>query len=165
MGDVHQIGTSKASHARLLEQWIVEIISQHPDKAVAERWTEMARETAVKFPGPPSPSQTEINLNNLLSLSADDKDVVLNELERFIGSYFDDVRQQLMQIHAELLGLGKHFLYYFKIFNFSATFSPTVLLPIYGPLCYTLNGVFRVTKNADSTFFVYFLLCYKQCLM
>jgi len=107
MGDVHQIGTSKASHARLLEQWIVEIISQHPDKAVAERWTEMARETAVKFPGPPSPSQTEINLNNLLSLSADDKDVVLNELERFIGSYFDDVRQQLMQIHAELLGLQK----------------------------------------------------------
>ncbi len=107
MGDVHQIGTSKASHARLLEQWIVESISQHPNKAVAERWAQMARETATKFPGPPPPSQTEINLNNLHSLSPNDKEVVLNELERFIGSYFDDVRQQLMQVHGELLALQK----------------------------------------------------------
>jgi len=107
MGDVHQIGTSKASHARLLEQWMVETISQHPNKAVAARWAELARETAVKFPGPPSPSQTEINLNDLQSLSEDDKAVVLNELERFIAGYFDDVRQQLMQVHAELLGLQK----------------------------------------------------------
>lgn len=107
MGDVHHIGTSKASHARLLEQWIVESISRHPNKAVAARWAEMARETAVKFPGPPPPSQTEINLNNLQSLTPDDKAVVLNELERFIGSYFDDVRQQLMLVHAELLALQK----------------------------------------------------------
>ena len=107
MGDVHQIGTSQASHARLLEQWIVETISQHPNKAVAKRWSEMARETAVKYPGPTTPSQTEINLSGLQSLSTDDKEVVLNELERFIGSYFDDVRQQLIQVHAELLGLQK----------------------------------------------------------
>lgn len=73
MSNVHQIATSKESHARLLEQWIVE---QHPNKVVAARWAELAKETAVKFPGPPSPSQTEINLNSLESLSTDNKEVV-----------------------------------------------------------------------------------------
>jgi len=107
MGDVHQIGTSKASHARLLEQWIVETISQHPNEAVAARWAEMARTTAHKFPGPPSPSQSEIDLSSLQSLSVDDKEHVLNELERFMSGYFDDVRQQLMLVHGELLALQK----------------------------------------------------------
>jgi len=107
MGDVHQIGTGKAVQARLLEKWIVEIISQHPNEAVAKRWAEMAKETAAKFPGPPVPSQAEIDLNNLQFLSADDKEHVLNEVERFMQGYFDDVRQQLMQVHAELLGLQK----------------------------------------------------------
>jgi len=107
MGDVHQIGTSTASHARLLEQWIVETISQHPDKAIATRWAQMARETAVKFPGPPMPSQADIDLNGLQSLTAADKEHVINELERFMGGYFDDVRQQLMQVHTELLKLQK----------------------------------------------------------
>ena len=107
MGDVHKIATSRESRARLLEQWIAETISQHPDKVVAARWAEMAKETAVKFPGPPSPSQTEINLNCLETLSTNDKEVVLDELERFMSSYFDDVRQQLMRVHAELLRLQK----------------------------------------------------------
>jgi len=107
MGDVHQIGTNKASQTRLLEQWIIETISQHPNESVAKRWTEMARETARKFPGPPSPSQSEIDLTGLQSISAVDKEHVLNELEQFMNGYFDDVRQQLMLVHTELLGLQK----------------------------------------------------------
>jgi len=107
MGDVHQLGTSKDSHARLLERWVVETIEQHPDKAVVKRWSQMARETVHKFPGPPTPSQAEIDLSNLASLSPADKQFVLNELDRFISGYFVDVQQQLMQVHAELLKLQK----------------------------------------------------------
>lgn len=107
MGDIHQIGTSKEAHARLLEKWIVETIAKHPDKSVAERWSAMAQETARKFPGPPTPTQAAIDLSGLASMSAEDKEHVLNELERFMVGYFDDVRQQLMQVHGELLKLQK----------------------------------------------------------
>ncbi len=107
MDNVHHLRTSTDSQARLLEQWITEIISEHPDAMVAKRWTEMARDTARKFPGPPIPSQTELNLNDIESLSEQDKERVFSEVEAFVGSYFNDVRQQLMQVHGELLGLQK----------------------------------------------------------
>jgi len=107
MDNVHHLRTSTDSHARLLEQWITETIAQHPDTFVATRWAEMARETARKFPGPPEPSKTELNLTDLDSLSGEDRERVITEVDAFVGSYFDDVRQQLMQVHAELLRLQK----------------------------------------------------------
>ena len=107
MDNVHHLRTSTDSQARLLEQWITETISQHPDERVAARWSEMARETARKFPGPPVPSKTDIDLNDMQSLSDRDKERVFAEVEAFVGSYFDDVRQQLMQVHGELLRLQK----------------------------------------------------------
>ena len=107
MDNVHHLRTSTDSHARLLEQWITETISQHPDEYVAGRWSEMARETARKFPGPPAPSKTDIDLRDLQSLSDSDRERVFVEVETFVSSYFDDVRQQLMQVHGELLGLQK----------------------------------------------------------
>jgi len=107
MGDVHQLTPSANAQARLLEQWITEITSQHPDKLVAKRWSELARSTARKFPGPPAPSRAEIDLDHLSALSDDDKQRVLNEVEQFVASYFDDVRKQLMLVHNELLTLQK----------------------------------------------------------
>lgn len=108
MGDIHQLHTGASSQARLLEQWITEITSQHPDKAIAERWTELARVTAQKFPGPPLPNRTQIELDQLNKLSADDKHHVVNEIEQFITSYMNDVRLQLMEVHRELLSLQKN---------------------------------------------------------
>lgn len=107
MGDVHQLRTGANSQARLLEKWIVEITSQHPDETVAKRWSELARETARKFPGPPVPTQAEMDLDQLASLSTADKEQVFFEMERFISGYFEDVRQQLMEVHKELLSLQK----------------------------------------------------------
>lgn len=107
MDNVHHLRTSTDSQARLLEQWITETISHHPDKYVAARWAQMARETARKFPGPPTPSRTDIDLNHLQSLSGADKERLFAEVDAFVGSYFDDVRQQLMQVHGELLRLQK----------------------------------------------------------
>lgn len=108
MGDIHQLHTSAGSQARLLELWITEITSKHPDKAVAKRWTELARGTAQKFPGPPLPNRTQIELDQLNQLPADDKQQVVNEIEQFITSYMNDVRSQLMDVHRELLSLQKN---------------------------------------------------------
>lgn len=107
MDNVHHLRTSTDSQARLLEQWITETIAHHPDEYVAARWSEMARETARKFPGPPAPTKSDINLDELQSLTDGDKERVFSEVEAFIGSYFDDVRQQLMQMHGEMLKLQK----------------------------------------------------------
>lgn len=108
MDNVHHLRTSTDSNARLLEQWITEIISKHPDAYVAARWSEMARETARKFPGPPAPTKTELDLSDLESLSEADRERVFTVVNSFVGSYFDDVRQQLMQVHGELLKLQKN---------------------------------------------------------
>jgi len=107
MGDIHHLHTSADSQARLLEQWIVETIADYPNREVADRWAEMARKTALKFPGPPSPTQTDIDLDNLDSLTPEDREKVITEVQQFVASYFDDVRQQLMQVHGELLQLQK----------------------------------------------------------
>lgn len=107
MDNVHHLRTSADSQARLLEQWITETIAQHPDAYVASRWAEMARETARKFPGPPAPSKTELNISELDSLTDKDRERVIAEVDLYVGSYFDDVRQLLMQVHSELLTLQK----------------------------------------------------------
>jgi len=107
MGDIHHLNTDTNTQARLLEQWITSMIATHPDEEVAQRWLEMAKDTARKFPGPPTPTQTEIDLSHIDSMSDEDKSNVLNEVERFMSGYFDDVRQQLMQVHTELLTLQK----------------------------------------------------------
>lgn len=107
MGNIHHLRTGAESQSRLLEKWITQIIREHPDQRVAERWAELARETARKFPGPPSPSRSEINLDSISGLSDEEKVQVMNEVEHFISCYFDDVRTQLMSVHSELLKLQK----------------------------------------------------------
>ena len=107
MGDIHHLRTGAESQTRLLEKWITQIIREHPDPLVAERWAELARETARKFPGPPSPTRSEINLDSVSGLSDVEKKQVMDEVEHFISGYFDDVRTQLMAVHSELLKLQK----------------------------------------------------------
>jgi len=107
MGNIHHLRTGAESQSRLLEQWITQIIREHPDPLVAQRWAELARETARKFPGPPSPSRSEINLDSVSGLSDLEKKQIMDEVEHFISCYFDDVRTQLMSVHSELLKLQK----------------------------------------------------------
>jgi len=107
MGDVHHLRTSSDTQARLLEQWITQTIAEHPDAKIAQRWAELAQVTARKFPGPPTPSKSELDLSGVSFNSDEDKANALSEVEAFISSYFDDVRQQLMQVHGEMLKLQK----------------------------------------------------------
>lgn len=105
MGNIHYLSTPVDAQARLLEQWIAHTIARHTDKAVARRWMEMASETARKYPGPPRPSQPELAM--LSDMDADQREAVLDAVQAYLESYFNDVRGQLMSIHGDMLRLQK----------------------------------------------------------
>jgi len=107
MGNIHQIPTDATAHARLLEQLVSASIASHPDSEVARRWTDMAKETLARYPGPPLPSQAELNLDGISQLSAEDRDAVMVSVTAWLENYFNDVRAQLMDVHRDLLSLQK----------------------------------------------------------
>lgn len=107
MGEVHHLSTNADSQSRLLELWITEIIAQHPDEQVARRWSELATQSAIKFPGIPTPSQPEIDLSTLTTLSEEQRDQVFNVVQEFMSCYFIDVRAQVMDMHSEILKTQK----------------------------------------------------------
>jgi len=107
MGKIHQIPTDATAHARLLEQLVSESIASHPDAEVAQRWSSMARDTLARFPGPPLPSQPDLNLQSVAGLDAADREALMVAVSDWLDSYFNDVRAQMMLIHRDLLSLQK----------------------------------------------------------
>ena len=107
MGDIHQIPTDATAHARLLEQLVSASIASHPDPEVARRWSEMAKHSLRRFPGPPIPSQPELNLDSLAGLSDADREALIVSVSAWLESYFNDVRSQMMDVHRDLLSLQK----------------------------------------------------------
>ncbi|MFK7860739.1 MAG: hypothetical protein AB8B64_18120 [Granulosicoccus sp.] len=84
-----------------------DMIAQHPDAEVARRWTEMARKTMGRYPGPPMPTHPVLDLDSVEGLSASQASAVHKLTERWLQSYFEDVRDQLMKVHGDLLKLQK----------------------------------------------------------
>ncbi len=107
MGDIHYLPTGESVQARLLEKHVQKTISGHPNQAVAKRWNEMAQASLKKYPGPPDPSQPVLELNMLAHLSDEERDEVVDAVQAYLESYFDDVRQQLINMHSDLLRLQK----------------------------------------------------------
>ena len=107
MGTVHQLPAAADAQARLLERLVNEMIAQHPDPEVARRWAEMARDTIARYPGPPIPSLPVLDLDGVEGLSAGQASAIHNVTQRWLESYFEDVRQQLMKMHNDLLRLQK----------------------------------------------------------
>jgi len=107
MGDIHYLSTPSDAQGRLLEQWIAQTIAEHADADVARRWMELASETARKYPGPPTPSQATLELGMLADLGEQQRVAVLDAVQSYLESYFNDVRGQLMSMHADMLRLQK----------------------------------------------------------
>jgi len=105
MGSLHEFPTSAGAQTRLLEQWIKDSIAAHPNSQVAELWSEMAMETLARFPGPPLPSQSHLNLHTSLELTDEHKGQLLESTRQWMESYFSDVHAQLILMHTELLKL------------------------------------------------------------
>ena len=107
MGDIHYLPTARASSARLLERVVREAIARHPDPRVAACWSEMARTSIARWPGPPSPSRSRLELDFDDALDAEQRRRLLVALDRWMESYFDDGREQMMEMHGEMLALQR----------------------------------------------------------
>lgn len=107
MGSVHQLPTDADAHARLLEQLVTELIGQHPDPLVAQHWASMASETLSRYPSPPQPTQTVLDLDQIEGLTGDQISQLHALTQSWLLSYFNDVRAQLMSVHRDFLLLQK----------------------------------------------------------
>jgi len=107
MGDIHYLPTGETAQARLLEKHIRKTISSHPDQKVARRWNELAQASLKKYPGPPMPSQSVLDLDMLSRLSDEEREEVVDAVQGYLESYFEDVRQQLIKMHSDMLRLQK----------------------------------------------------------
>ncbi len=107
MGTLHQLPTDNNAHVRVLQRLVNDVISQHPDSAIASRWMIMAEQTLACYPGPPLPSQPLLNLSDVEGLSAEQVELIHTSCEDWMQSYFTDVLGQLMSVHADFLKLQK----------------------------------------------------------
>ncbi len=107
MGSVHHLPTAASAHARLLEQLVCETISRHPDQQVANAWAAMARQSIGRYAHPPMPSQPLLDLDSVKGLSPDQIRQLQDLTQFWLESYLKDVRNQLMNIHQDLLALQK----------------------------------------------------------
>ena len=105
MGDIRYLPSARENAARLLERAVNEAIARHPDPDVATRWSALARGTIARWPGPPSPTFARLELD--AGLDEAGRERLLGLLERWIESYFGDVRDQLMEMHGEMLSLQR----------------------------------------------------------
>ena len=105
MGDIRYLPSARENASRLLERAVGEAIARHPDPEVAARWSAMARETIARWPGPPSPTRARLELEPGLEDAR--RAELLAVIERWIESYFGDVRDQLMEVHGEILALQR----------------------------------------------------------
>lgn len=107
MGDIHHFPRTRNTETRLLEKLIDETISAHSDSRVAERWSGMAKKTFARYPGPPMPSQSMLDIDGIEGLDEEQRLCLLNALQQWLDSYFNDVNTQLLQVHGDLLVLQK----------------------------------------------------------
>ena len=107
MGSIHQLPTSAGVHARLLRQLVKDTIDNHPDKHVAKAWADMAQQSLARYPGPPLPTHPILDLDEIDELSGIQKQQIETLTKRWLEHYFADVRDQLMNVHRDLLVLQR----------------------------------------------------------
>ena len=107
MADIRYLPTARETSARLLERVVSEAIARHPDPGVARRWARMARESVARWPGPPLPSHPRLDFDSGGALDAERRARLMEAADRWMESYFGDVRDQMMEMHGEMLALQR----------------------------------------------------------
>ena len=107
MGDIHYFPAARERSARLLEAAVRDAIVGHPDPQVAVRWLYRARQTIARWPGPPVPSLDSIVIDTGSKLDAEQRDLIIDACSRWIDGYFEEVGDQMMAMHREMLSLQK----------------------------------------------------------
>lgn len=107
LSNIFHLYSDAQTQSRLLERTVLNTIAEHPDKDVALRWQELAKETISRYPGPPLPSQPNLDLNGVDGLTPDQIKDIESRTEQWLSEYFKDVLAQLMNVHRDLLTLQK----------------------------------------------------------
>ena len=107
MGSIHQLPTAADAQYRLLQRIVKETIENHPNPAVARKWASLAKETLERYPGPPTPTNPVIDLDAIDDLTDEQRTALYSLLKTWLDSYLLDVRNQLMDVHRDLLRLQK----------------------------------------------------------
>lgn len=105
MGSLYQLPQAADVHARLLQNMVRSAIDSHPDRQVAERWGQMAADTLGRHGAPPMPSQPLLDLDRVPELDAYQREALQELVSEWLQAYFNDVRQQLMAVHKDILSL------------------------------------------------------------
>lgn len=107
MGTIYQMPSAADAKIRLMVKAVNEMILQHPDPSVAKRWAALASESLARYSSPPPPSQPVLDLDSVDDLSAEQKQQLHSLTQRWLESYLEDVRDQLMNVHGDMLKLQK----------------------------------------------------------
>ncbi len=107
MGSLHHLPTAASNHARLLEKLVGDMVRNHPDEQVAVAWEAMARESMRRYSAPPLPSQPILDLDSVEGLTSAQQKQLFAVTQQWLDSYLNDVRNQLMSIHRDMLGLQR----------------------------------------------------------
>jgi len=107
MADVVFIPDNSEKEHRLLKQTLAATIHSHPDRAIAERWDEMAQVSINRFPGPPKPPVSPLDLSEVGRLTEAEKAELMARVEHYLAGYVQDVRDQLLRMHSDMWRLQK----------------------------------------------------------
>jgi len=107
MGDIHHFPAARERSVRLLEAVVRDAIVGHPDPQVAVRWLYRARQTIARWPGPPVPSLDSLVIDTGRKLDTEQRVLIIDACSRWIDGYFEEVGDQMMDMHREMLSLQK----------------------------------------------------------
>jgi hypothetical protein len=106
MAEIIDLTSRQEFRVRELERVVVEGL-KHPNEEVLSLWKEMAVAAVRKYPGPPNPTQPQLNFTLPGSVSAAETDNIRKEVKEFFKNYQNDVQNQMTEILKDIFLLQK----------------------------------------------------------
>lgn len=106
MAEIIDLTNLREFRVRELERVVAQGL-QHPDDKVLSLWKEMAVAAVRKYPGPPDPTQPQLNFNLPGSMSESETDNIRASVQDFFKNYQNDVQNQTMEMLRDICLLQK----------------------------------------------------------
>jgi len=106
MADIIDLTDVKEFRIRGLERLLEEGM-KHPDENVLALWTELVKESLRKYPGPPTPTQSQISIEFPECVSQKEIERIVVPIKEFIASYKNDVQEIMQNMLTDIALLQK----------------------------------------------------------